>query len=279
MAFAAGVSYTWSTFKRISPVIIPGLTSITFRNLSCAEIAGLARAAGLKSIEWGGDVHVLHGEVAKAVEAARITSGAGLEVSSYGSYYRCGMDEPKLDFGKVLETAVALKAPIIRVWAGKIGSRECLPAQRRAIVEDLRRICALAAEADVKIGLEFHRNTLNDGPAETLKLMEEAASQNIGTYWQPPVGMAGREALDGLRKVLPFLLHIHVFHWAGSPPERLRLEQGQAEWREYFNVARQVPGDRHALIEFVKDNAVESFQSDARVLKKLAGNLQVGGMN
>jgi len=260
-------------------VIIPGLTSITFRNLSCEEIAGLARDAGLKSIEWGGDVHVPHGAVARAGEAARMTSGAGLAVSSYGSYYRCGMDDPKLDFGKVLDTAVALKAPIIRVWAGKIASRDCLPAQRRAIVADLRRICARAAEAEVKIGLEFHRNTLNDGPAETLKLMGEAASPNLGTYWQPPVGMAGREALAGLRKVMPFLLHIHVFHWAGSPPERLLLEQGQSEWREYFSAVRQSPGELHTLIEFVKENAVESFQSDARVLKKLAAEYQVLAMN
>ncbi|MHC4505194.1 MAG: sugar phosphate isomerase/epimerase family protein, partial [Planctomycetota bacterium] len=110
-------------------MIRSGLTSITFRKLSPEEIVRLTAEAGLDGIEWGGDVHVPPGEVDTARRVASMTSEAGLAVSSYGSYYRVGHDEPGL-FAPVLETAIALGAPIIRVWAGRVASREADEAYR-----------------------------------------------------------------------------------------------------------------------------------------------------
>ena len=37
---------------------IPGLVSISFRNESPKAIIDASKAAGLRAIEWGGDVHV-----------------------------------------------------------------------------------------------------------------------------------------------------------------------------------------------------------------------------
>src|SRR5512137_1553394 len=114
-------------------MIKPGLLSITFRKHSPADIIALVRQAQLTSIEWGGDVHVPHGDLARAGEVARQTTDAGLQVSAYGSYYRLGQSETAgLPFEKVLETAVALGAPTIRVWAGTVGSQQA-DAQQRAL--------------------------------------------------------------------------------------------------------------------------------------------------
>jgi sugar phosphate isomerase/epimerase len=250
-------------------MLIPGLTSITFRKLSCAEVIGLAKSAGLAAIEWGGDVHVPHGDTARAAEVAAMTADAGLVTCSYGSYYRCGMEESGVGFEKIIETTLALKAPLIRVWAGKIGSRESSPEQRKAVMDDIRRIAVLAARPGIKICLEFHRNTLNDDPGETLKLMEESASPNLGTYWQPPIGMASGEACAGLSILLPFLQNVHVFHWGGQPARRMLLAEGVKEWRDYFRIAGQSPGDHHALLEFVQDDKPAAFLDDARALIRL----------
>ena len=65
-----------------------GLVSITFRQLSAEKIVGLVSAAGLQGIEWGGDIHVPHGDVKRAEEVKRMTLDSGLEVSAYGSYYK-----------------------------------------------------------------------------------------------------------------------------------------------------------------------------------------------
>ena len=92
-----------------------GLTSVTFRQKSAAQIAALAAEAGLEGIEWGGDVHVPPGDAAAAASAARLTREAGLRVTSYGSYYHA---LPQEDFAPVLRSAAALGAPVVRIWAG-----------------------------------------------------------------------------------------------------------------------------------------------------------------
>ena len=40
-----------------------GLVSVTFRDKTPAEIVSEVKKAGLDAIEWGGDVHVPHGDV------------------------------------------------------------------------------------------------------------------------------------------------------------------------------------------------------------------------
>lgn len=43
-----------------------GLVSISFRNRTAEEIIEAVKNAGLNAIEWGGDVHVPHGNVSRA---------------------------------------------------------------------------------------------------------------------------------------------------------------------------------------------------------------------
>ena len=145
------------------PALIPGLVSITFRNLSPQEIVDLVVKAGLSSIEWGGDIHVPHGDIAQAKKVRQQTLDAGLSVAAYGSYYRIGVSEGKgLPFASVLESAVALGAPTIRVWAGEKGSAETTAVERAAIVADAIRIAELAQAQNVAISLEYHGGTLTD---------------------------------------------------------------------------------------------------------------------
>lgn len=70
-----------------------GLVSITFRNLKVEEIIDLVVKAGLDAIEWGGDIHVPHGDIKKACKVARLMKKADLEMAAYGSYYRVGCDK------------------------------------------------------------------------------------------------------------------------------------------------------------------------------------------
>ncbi len=102
----------------------------------------LARRAGLAGIEWGGDVHVKPGDEAEALRVGSLTRNAGLQVSSYGSYFRlCAQEEPETAFAPVLASARALGAPLIRVWAGERDSA----GRTRPTTAGLRRICAGSA--------------------------------------------------------------------------------------------------------------------------------------
>ena len=144
-------------------MIYSGACSVTFRQLKPEEIVDLVVRAGLDVIEWGGDVHVPHGDVHRARQVQQMTADAGIRVASYGSYYTlAGGEKEEPDFSRVLETAVALGAPMIRVWAGDKGSANTDETYRQLVVDETCRIADLAATEDIAISYEFHSGTLTD---------------------------------------------------------------------------------------------------------------------
>jgi len=248
-------------------MIRSGLVSITFRQLSAEEIILLVARAGLEGIEWGGDVHVPPGNLARAREVRRRTADAGLALPSYGSYYRVGLAEPA-PFDAVLDTAVALGAPVVRVWAGEKGSAEADGEYRRQVVEDSRRISDRAAEAGVTVAYEFHGNTLTDTNASAARLLEEVARDNIRCYWQPAKGMTAEERLAGLQAILDRLCHLHVFAWGEESNQRMPLSAGREHWMTYLRAVASASRREHfALLEFVRNDDPAAFLEDAPALK------------
>jgi len=255
-------------------MLIPGLVSITFRPLSPREIVELVRRGGLQAIEWGGDVHVPHGDVKRAREVAAMTTDAGLSVACYGSYYRAGAGEGP-EPRAVVETAQALGAPSIRIWAGKIASADADAAYRRNVIADILRIAELADACGIRIGLEYHCNTLTDTNESALLLMKELPHPNVAFNWQPPNGKPEAYALEGLRGISPALGNLHVFSWdiddAGKILRRERAAHA-ARWKTYLSVADAIAATpaaaagRFALIEFVLADSPDQFLADAQTL-------------
>ena len=251
-----------------------GLVSITFRSLSPQVIVGLVSRAGLQGIEWGGDIHVPHGDLASAREVRRMTLDAGLQVAAYGSYYRVGCGAAAgLDFSRVLESASALGAPVIRVWAGDKGSAACDAACREAVEDDARRIARMAREAGIGVAFEYHGGTLTDTGESALRLMQAVGPVGLSCCWQPPVGLEEEARLEGLRQILPWLGNIHVFFWKNradtqSAPDRRPLAEGTSSWSRYLSVIRQAPAaHRYALLEFVRNEDPDQFLEDAAVMQ------------
>ncbi len=238
-----------------------GLVSVTFRALDYDNIIDLTVRAGLGGIEWGGDIHVPHGDVTCAAAVAAATRQRGLSVLSYGSYYRCDGG----DFDAVLRTAVALDAPVIRVWAGGKDGGDASPDERDAIVADLRRVCDMAYACGVCIATEYHRNTLTDTQQSVVRLFDEVGRDNFYTYWQPLDNTTHEQNLRNIAQLcdLHKLWHIHAYHWVGR--ERLPLRGGADAWRAYVAAAYNAQA---VLLEFVKDDAPSQFLDDATCLKE-----------
>lgn len=256
--------------------IHPGLVSITFRKLTPRQVVQVTSSSGLAGIEWGGDVHVPHGDLAQAAEVRKLTCDAGLKVSSYGSYYKMGVSENEgLAFERVLETACSLGAPMIRVWAGGKGSAETDAAARARVVREGQRIATLSAQAGVGVACEYHRGSLTDTDASTVALLSEICHDNFKTYWQPRAGTGVNEALNGMRQILPKLAHLHVFHWWPNT-ERRPLSEGLDRWLHYLNLAAMAPGDRYAMLEFVAHDDPAILFIEAATLKKCIS--QCGGV-
>lgn len=257
-------------------MLIPGLVSVTFRQLSAEEIVALVTRAGLRSVEWGGDVHVPHGEVGRAREVRAMSEGAGLVCCSYGSYYRLAHADPvNPAFERVLETAVALGVPVIRVWAGTVGSGEASVEHRGRVAEDARRVCELAREAGVRVALEYHSRTLTDTNESAQLLLREVGHPNLELLWQPTPGMDLVSRMAGLKLALPYLANLHVYHYAGGAYAPLGEIAG--EWERYFAAARTTRREHHCLLEFVRDDSPEAFVEDAAVLLQLLEESSYGG--
>jgi sugar phosphate isomerase/epimerase len=255
--------------------ITPGLVSITFRQLKAAEIIELCQQAKLEAIEWGGDVHVPHGDLKVAKEVAAMTADAGMQVAAYGSYYRVGVSEHDgLAFETVLETAQHLQAPSIRVWPGNRGSANSDDAYRQWIISELQRISEMAAPTGIPVTLEYHAGTLTDTDASARKLLDEIGHPNCRTLWQPPNGQDFEKSMEGLRAVLPDMQNVHVFHWWPTNQERHELEAGRDRWINYLELATDCGHPFYALLEFVKDDRPQQLLEDASTLREWIEEIQ-----
>jgi hypothetical protein len=235
--------------------VLPGLVSVTFRRLPPAEVVALAEDCGMAAIEWGGDVHVPVGAHAVAREVAARCADAGIAVEAYGSYYRADGD----GFADVLTTAQALGAPRIRVWAGTAGS--AATPDRAPVVEDLRRVAELAGREGVEVAVEYHANTLTDTLESAVDLCTQVPA--LRPYWQPPVGSTPADAEEAVRVLDP--VAAHVFSWDNTG-RRLALSARPELWQPVLAALAGLPGTRHALLEFVRDDDPAAFAEDAATL-------------
>jgi sugar phosphate isomerase/epimerase len=268
--------------------LTPGICSITLKDKSPHEIVALAVRCGLGSLEWWGGEHVPPGNRLRAQEVACLTREAGLEVASYGSYYRAGCSETeKLSFASILDSAESLGAPTIRVWAGRQNRGDCPAEELRAVLRDSMRIADAAEDRGLTITFEFHGGTLTDSAENARLLAEELQHPAIFFSWQPPHGFTAKESLAGLRALLPRLSTLHAYHWTIGAydrnlyNERERrlvypddyhrhpLAEGVDRWQAYLKVVRQDAKPHHVLLEFVHEDCPDQVTKDAATLVEL----------
>ena len=240
---------------------MPGLVSVTFRNKTPREICALCGRAGLLAVEWGGDVHVPPGG-GNAREVRDMSRDAGLEICSYGSYFRVG--DEAAEFERNLDAASELGAPAVRVWLGRTGSNETSDGERGRLVDALAAACEAAGKRGLIVAPEFHGGTLTDGLSSVRRLTAETRGiENLRFYWQPRWDWPEADRLRALEMVLPRLLHVHAFTWRhGDGVERLPLADGEAMWKKALAQMK----DARVLLEFVQGDCEEAFLRDARTL-------------
>ncbi|MFV2020706.1 sugar phosphate isomerase/epimerase family protein [Micromonospora sp. LOL_023] len=245
-----------------------GICSVTLRREPAFTVLDIAARAGLRGIEWGGDVHVPPGDTRAAALVRAASQDRGVAVASYGSYFRAGGD-PAEDFAPVLASAVALGAPRIRIWAGTVGSGEASADQRHAVGHATRAAAEQAAAAGIELSFEYHSGTLTDTAESTLRLLADVDHPAVRTYWQPPVDLPDAAALDDLRQVLPWVSAVHVFSWWPGY-QRLPLTARDRLWHDVFGLLRGTGRDYDTLLEFVVDDDPALVATEGAALAQLA---------
>ena len=247
-------------------MIKKGIVSITFRQLSPERIIELAKENGLSCIEWGSDIHVPEGNIENAEKVASLMEQAGLESVSYGTYYRLGNYQNPVDcFMTYLNTAKALKAKNLRLWAGVKEAEEYTPEERLALGKEAKELCRIAGEHGMTVSFEYHHGTLTGTTEGALELIENIGEDNAFLYWQPNQFKTEEYNMDGLKSVKKYVSNVHIFHWDATT--RYPLEPGKSVWKRYLS---ELGGDRAVLMEFVCDNTEEQFVRDAAVFAEIA---------
>ncbi len=237
-----------------------GLTSVTFRKLSCDEIIALAKQAGCACIEWGGDVHVTDINTARSVREKY--GAAGIDTHSFGSYYRLGEGNEE-GFSGVCEIARTLGAEIIRVWLGDKGSKDIDEGCFEALALEARRLGEKAAAHGLTVAFEFHRNTLNDTGEVSNRFLRRVGLPDVKTYWQPMY--TGRD-MENLKAVLQDTVVVHLFKW-NRLGVRYPLARGEKEIRGFLDILKEGNYSGDIILEFVKGDSPAQFLKDFQTLK------------
>lgn len=244
-------------------MLVPGIVSATFKTESVDYVIASAVENGLCAVEWSENHHIRKGDLAFARETAEKTASAGLETAGYGSYYRLG---EKMEIRESLDTAAALGARSMRIWAGGRPSSSLTEEEREALIEELGGAVGTASGYGITLNLEWHKNTLTDTNESGLDVLERVRSPYLGTLWQPTQALSFAERKKGLEMIKDYLSYLHVYYWDESG--RRPLSEGVNHWREYFSLLDENK-KYYALLEFVRNDSREQFDEDAAVLRKL----------
>lgn len=273
-------------------MIIPGLTTVTTRHLSVAETVDIACECGLQGIEWEGIKHVIPGDLKAAIDARKRCEAKQIAIPSYGSYYRVGVsEEAGMFFSSVIETAVALGAPCIRIWAGEQDLEKSNETYIGMVVSETLRIADMAAARGLQLVFEFHGDSLTNTTENALIFAKKVEHPAVTFSWQPPHAVSQRESEESLTAMLPLLNTVHVFQWDmgsylddGYTRERFMeeriewvrhpLKQGMERWGSYLKIANTTGRDHWALLEFSKGDSREHLIEDAKTLKQLINMIQ-----
>lgn len=237
-----------------------GLVSISFRDKSPMEIVRAVKDAQLACIEWGGDVHAPVDDLQRLQEIANLQSEYGVYCSSYGTYFRLGINDTA-ELEGYISAAKTLGTDVLRLWCGNKSPHEYTEDEKLKLFEECKKAAVIAERAGVKFCLECHNNTYTETKETALELMGYVSSPNFKMYWQPNQFKSFEENVEYIRLLKDYTEHIHVFNWKGN--DKFPLADAKPVWQSYLAEFAQ---DKTLLLEFMPDNRIESLNTEAEAL-------------
>ena len=245
-----------------------GLVSISFRPLTVDEIMDLCEQNGLQYIEWGSDVHAPCDDAERLAYLAAEQKRRGITCSSYGTYFRVGINPVEEIYGYV-SAARILGTNIIRLWCGRGNYEDFSAEEREKILSDAKEIAKIAEAEDVYICMECHNKTYTNCLAGAMELMETVNSGHFGMYWQPNQFVSYETNLAYAKAIAPYVTQIHVFNW--EEKNHYPLADAVDTWRSYLSCFE---GDHALLLEHMPNNLPEELPAEVEALRRIVGEMR-----
>ena len=238
-----------------------GLCSVTFRKKSVQEIISIAKNAGVKYIEWGGDVHVKTLDDAKKVK--ELCDKADIKISSYGSY----VNSANYDENKWIETCEitkAMGAESIRIWLGKKNSQVTSEAEYQLLLKNTKKMCDISAEYGIMVCPECHDNTFNNNTDAILRFIDDLQKDNFKTYFQ---SRYFRMEYDLVRidRTYDYIKDVHV-SYRDLKREQLFRKKDKNYLDTLLKKFREKNFGGIVMVEFVSGNSEKQFYKDIEKL-------------
>lgn len=240
-----------------------GVVSVSFRGLSAEEVIKITKEAGLSAIEWGSDVHAPADDVGNLRNIAKMQEEAGIVCSSYGTYFRFGVDSVD-ELPKYIEAAKILGTNVLRLWCGKKNYEDMSEDERLVIINDAKRAAQIAEREGAVLCMECHKNTFTNSIEGAMRLMESVNSPAFRMYWQPSTSAEHAKNIEYATAISKHTVNLHVFYYKDGVATP--LEEGLELWRDYLGCFE---GERYLLLEFMPDKKPESLGREAASLIKL----------
>jgi len=245
-----------------------GLCTIAFRERLLTDALDIARDVGADGVElWGREPHIspLELDRPRAEAVARMVAARGLEVVALGSYHRLSVSpraEGNVPLTVTLQTARALGAPLVRMWAGDRGSQGATAEDWQQVIAASRLASLQAETLGLTVVVEMHEGTLTDTGATARRLVEEVACDNFGLVYQPAFGYEAEDPLQRIEPVAPFVRHVHAQNAqpaedAAAAPRPTLISRGSAD---YGTIARRLAAAGYGgyfQVEFVVGELAE----------------------
>lgn len=244
-----------------------GLVSISFRGLSVDEIMDLCEKNHLKYIEWGSDVHAPCDDAERLAHIVAEQERRGLICSSYGTYFRVGINPVEEIYGYIA-AAKTLGTKIIRLWCCKGNYENYTAEERERILSDAKALAKIAEAEGVTLCMECHNNTYTNCLEGARELMETVQSKHFGMYWQPNQFKSYETNLEYAKEIAPCVTQIHVFNW--EEKNRYPLKDAVETWQSYLSCFR---GEHALLLEHVPNNLPEELSAEAEALRQIVEGL------
>ena len=252
------------------------MCSISWRDTeaSLPEIIRLVAEAGYEGIElWGTHLDDYLKGGGSLGELKALLDQAGLLVPMVSPYLDLAGDPAgSLETGaRFVAYAVALGAPLVRVFTKGGASALAKHAVWLRVVGGLKSLCALGRDVGVGFCLETHQNHLHDTVATTLRMIRQTGAPNLFVNLDiHNLFDMGEDPILAARRLMPHTRIMHLKnarHVNGRRTYGVPLAQGNMDYAPFLAEVLTLSYGGFASIEWFGDDPARAAGSELAFLR------------